>query len=165
MQRVYELLEGNENQYVVLYNLGRVYEELFQYDRAIEAYERYIAESPEDAADRADAQASEDPLQAAVANLRMAEELLASRGARLTDIERELLIPMDALGAIGNVEAVGNPQARMRLLHLPRQLVGADVKAAPALGVTDEAGHGHRTLDHARQDLAFRNVFPSSESE
>jgi tetratricopeptide (TPR) repeat protein len=58
MQRVYELLEGNESQYVVLYNLGRVYEELFQYDRAIEAYQRYVAESPEDAEDRADAQAS-----------------------------------------------------------------------------------------------------------
>lgn len=58
MLRVYELLEGNENQYVVLYNLGRVYEELFQYDRALELYQRYLDESPADADDRADAQAS-----------------------------------------------------------------------------------------------------------
>lgn len=58
MLRVYELLEGNENQYVVLYNLGRVYEELFQYDRALELYQRYLDTSPEDAEDRADAQAS-----------------------------------------------------------------------------------------------------------
>jgi chromosome segregation ATPase len=45
-------------------------------------------EPPGDA--RADATVSEDPLQAAVANLRMAEELLASRGARLGEIERAL---------------------------------------------------------------------------
>ncbi len=39
---------------------------------------------------RADTPPGEDPLQAAVANLHMAEELLASRGARLVEIERAL---------------------------------------------------------------------------
>jgi tetratricopeptide (TPR) repeat protein len=58
MERVYALLEGSATQYVILYDMGRAYEELFQYDRAISLYERYLAESPEDADDRADAQAS-----------------------------------------------------------------------------------------------------------
>ena len=58
MLRVYELLECNESQYIVLYNLGRVYEELFQYDRALELYQRYLDTAPADASDRPDAQAS-----------------------------------------------------------------------------------------------------------
>ena len=58
MQRVYDLLDGNPNQYVVLYNLGRVYEEMFQYDRAIDVYQRYIAQAPPEASDRPDAEAS-----------------------------------------------------------------------------------------------------------
>lgn len=58
MERVYALLEGTPNQYVVLYNLGRVHEELFRYDRAIELYQRYLVEAPADAPDRADAEAS-----------------------------------------------------------------------------------------------------------
>jgi tetratricopeptide (TPR) repeat protein len=58
MERIYELLEGTPNQYVILYNLGRVYEELFQYDRAMQLYQRYLAESPADASDRSDAEAS-----------------------------------------------------------------------------------------------------------
>lgn len=58
MQRVYELLEGSENQYIVLYNLGRVYEELHRYDLAVETYQRFLNDSPADAADRADVEAS-----------------------------------------------------------------------------------------------------------
>lgn len=58
MERIYQLLEGTPNQYVVLYNLGRVYEELFQYDRAVQLYQRYLADAPADATDRADAEAS-----------------------------------------------------------------------------------------------------------
>lgn len=58
MQRVYELLEGHENQHFVLYNLGRVYEELHRYDLAVATFQRYLDESPADAEDRADAEAS-----------------------------------------------------------------------------------------------------------
>src|SRR3546814_7695622 len=45
-------------------------------------------------------------------------------------------------------------------LHLPSELVGADVQAAPALRVTDEAGHRHRAFHHARNLFAFLDVFP-----
>jgi tetratricopeptide (TPR) repeat protein len=58
MERVYELLEGNANQYIVLYNLGRVYEELHRYDLAIEKYRAYLEASGPDAPDRENAQAS-----------------------------------------------------------------------------------------------------------
>jgi tetratricopeptide (TPR) repeat protein len=57
MLRVYELLEGSENQYIVLFNLARVYEELHRYDLAVETYERYLASSPADAPDRSDVEA------------------------------------------------------------------------------------------------------------
>lgn len=58
LQRVYELLEGSENQYIVLYNLGRVYEELHRYDLAFDTFQSYLDRSPADAEDRADTEAS-----------------------------------------------------------------------------------------------------------
>ena len=58
MQAVYALLEGREDRYVVLYNFGRIYEGLHRYDRATELYRRYLAESPPDGEDRADAEAA-----------------------------------------------------------------------------------------------------------
>ena len=45
--------------------------------------------------------------------------------------------------------------------HLPPcEAVGADVEAAPALRVGDEAGHGHRTFRHGGQRLADPHIFP-----
>src|SRR4029453_15594166 len=58
-------------------------------------------------------------------------------GAGRADLEGELLFPAHALGAIGNAEAVGDAEARMGVLQLPGELVGADIEAAPALGVGD----------------------------
>jgi hypothetical protein len=54
LERVHELLAGRDNQYIVLYDLGRVYEELHRYDLAVAAYQRYLDESPPDAEDRND---------------------------------------------------------------------------------------------------------------
>ena len=79
-------------------------------------------------------------------------------GAGRADLERELLFPVHALGTIGNAEAVLDAEAGMGVLQLPGELVGADVEAAPALGVGDEAGDRHRALHHARQRLAFGDV-------
>ena len=53
-------------------------------------------------------------------------------GTGRADFERELFVPVDPLGAIGHVEAVLDAQARMRLLHLPRHLVGAAAGHLPA---------------------------------
>jgi tetratricopeptide (TPR) repeat protein len=58
LQRVYALLEGRENQYIVLFNLGRVYEELHRYDLAVDRYAAYLRLSPADAENRPYADAS-----------------------------------------------------------------------------------------------------------
>ena len=73
-QRIYELLEGHPNQFVVLYNLGRAYEELHRYDLAIQMYRRYLDEGGEGAEDRADVEAS----------LRALERLLGTVAITLT---------------------------------------------------------------------------------
>lgn len=57
-QRIYDLLEGHPNRYFVLYNLGRAYEELHRYDRAIEMYRQYLEEGGAEADGRADVEAS-----------------------------------------------------------------------------------------------------------
>ena len=41
---------------------------------------------------------------------------------------------------------------------LPSQLVGADIKPAPALRVGDETGDCHRSLDHGGQFFALGNL-------
>src|SRR6266702_6926857 len=67
---------------------------------------------------------------------------------------------MHALGAIGHVEAILDPEARVLRLHLPGELVRADVKTAPALRITNETRDRHRALHHAWQRFAFLHVFP-----
>ena len=81
-------------------------------------------------------------------------------GAGRADHRRELRLPVHALGAVGNAEAVLDAEARVRVGELPGELVGTDVEAAPALGVGDETRHRHRALDHRRQRLAFLDVLP-----
>ena len=81
-------------------------------------------------------------------------------GAGRADFEGELLFPVHALGAVRNAEAIRDAEAGMGVDQLPGELVGADVEAAPALGVADEAGHRHRALEHRRQRLAFGHVLP-----
>src|SRR5262249_14410676 len=72
---------------------------------------------------------------------------------------RELVFPVNAFRNVGNTELVGDPQARMLLELLPRELVSADVEPAPSLCEGDEARHGHRALDHARQCVTDADVF------
>src|SRR6202044_24751 len=64
-------------------------------------------------------------------------------GPGCADLEREGLVPMHALGAIGHVETVLDAEAGMFGNHLIGELVRADVKAAPALRVANEAGNRH----------------------
>src|SRR5579862_7101000 len=69
---------------------------------------------------------------------------------------------MHTLGAIGHVEAILDPQARVLLLHLPRELVRADVKTAPALRIANETRDRHRALHHPWEGFAFAHIFPIS---
>src|SRR5260370_15144367 len=81
-------------------------------------------------------------------------------GAGRADFAGELLFPVHALGTVRDAEAILDADAGMGVDQLPGQLVGADIEAAPALGIGDEAGHRHRALQHHRQRLAFDNVLP-----
>ncbi|HJL14901.1 MAG TPA: PEGA domain-containing protein [Sandaracinaceae bacterium LLY-WYZ-13_1] len=61
-ERVYELLEGHPRRHLVLSNIGRCYQLLGQYDRAMRYYERYLSEAGPDAPDRVRVRASIDAL-------------------------------------------------------------------------------------------------------
>lgn len=58
MATVYHLLEGAPDRYLLLYNLGHLYETLHRYDRAVALYRQYLDEAPAEAPDRAGAEAS-----------------------------------------------------------------------------------------------------------
>lgn len=57
-QRAYELLTGNPNRYIVLFNIGQCHERMFRYDEAITYYQRYLDEGGPEAEDRATVQAT-----------------------------------------------------------------------------------------------------------
>ncbi len=70
----------------------------------------------------AGAEAGEDPLQTAVANLREAQELLASRGARLAEIERALEEALRAReGAERHVEQLTGELSQARAVAAQRE--------------------------------------------
>src|SRR4029450_10669197 len=81
-------------------------------------------------------------------------------GARRADRGGELVLPVHALRAVRDAEAVLDAEAGVPVDLLPGQLVGAKVEAAPALRVGNEAGDGHWALGHLRQRLAHRHVLP-----
>ncbi len=58
MATVYDLLDGSPDRYLLLYNLGRLYESMHRYDRAVSLYRQYLDEAPPDGPDRAEAEAS-----------------------------------------------------------------------------------------------------------
>src|SRR6516225_47098 len=81
-------------------------------------------------------------------------------GARRAHLQGEVLLPVNALGYVGNTETVGDADARMRVDQLPCELIGADVQAPPPLRIGDKAGDRHRALEHHRKLFAFVDVLP-----
>ncbi|MPM85115.1 hypothetical protein SDC9_132192 [bioreactor metagenome] len=81
-------------------------------------------------------------------------------GTGRAHFQREVFFPVHALWHVGNAEAVLDPHTRVRIDELPRQLVGTNVQAAPALRIGDETGHGHRALEHGGQFFALAHIFP-----
>lgn len=55
-ERVYSLLEGHPNRELVTYNMARAHEELGRTREALELYERFLAQTGDEAPSRADAQ-------------------------------------------------------------------------------------------------------------
>ena len=75
-------------------------------------------------------------------------------------LKSELFLPVHTLRNVWNSKAILDADARMRIDQLPGQLVGTDVQPAPALRISNKAGHRHRPLEHHRQSFAFLHVFP-----
>lgn len=68
-QAAYGQLEGNPGRYLLLWNIGQSYERLFQYDRALDYYQRYLDEGGPDAEDRASVEATMRALEGLLASL------------------------------------------------------------------------------------------------
>ncbi len=54
-EQVYQLMEGHPNRGMVLFNIGRAYQELNRTREALSHFRRYLAETPESAPQRAEA--------------------------------------------------------------------------------------------------------------
>src|SRR5262249_60603859 len=67
---------------------------------------------------------------------------------------------MDTLWTIGNAIRIRDPQTRMSVNHLVGELMGADVEAAPALGIGDEARDSHWPFHQRRQGRADSDILP-----
>src|SRR5690606_25279913 len=59
-----------------------------------------------------------------------------------------------------DAKAILDAHAGVGVYQLPGQFVGADIQAAPALCVGNEAGDGHGALEERRQFFAFFYIFP-----
>jgi tetratricopeptide (TPR) repeat protein len=70
-QEVYELLEGHPMRPMVLFNIGKAYERLYRYDRAMDAYRRYLREMGPEAEDRAAVEAKIELLEGLLASLKL----------------------------------------------------------------------------------------------
>src|SRR5262249_62012127 len=69
-------------------------------------------------------------------------------------------LPVDPFRAIGNAVRIRNPQSGMSRHHLVGQLVGADIEAAPALGIGNEASDGHWSFHQRRGCGTHRDILP-----
>ena len=82
--------------------------------------------------------------------------------ARYTHRSREWLIPVHALGRLGNPESIRDSQGGMTLEEIEGKPVRAHVETAPALHEGHHRGDGQRALAHGRQRLPDRDIFPES---
>lgn len=97
LERAYQQMAGDPQRFLVLHSLGQTYEALFQYDRAIECYERYLAEGGEDAPARADVQAQLRALRGLLGSVRIETNVPRAEvwldGRRIGEAPGELRIP------------------------------------------------------------------------
>jgi len=113
-----------------------------------------------DAAPRGAAEGAEDPLQTAVANLREAQDLLASRSARLADIERALEEALRAhAGAERRVEQSGAELSQARTAAAQRETERAAAEAEA------RAAAERRETQHAAELAEVRAAAAQREAE
>src|SRR5580692_2853251 len=76
----------------------------------------------------------------------------------------EIVLPMDALGNVGDAEFISDAEAGVLLHLLPGEFVGANIKTAPALREGDESGDCHGAFDHSLELVADLDVFDITRS-
>jgi hypothetical protein len=90
-ERVYELLDGNPNRHVVLFNIAQCHERLFRYDAALQSYRRYLDEGGAAVTDRADVEAT----------MRALDGLLATVDLQVSVPRAEVWVDDHRVGAAG----------------------------------------------------------------
>ncbi len=78
-QRAYDLLRGKPVRYIVLFNMGQCHERLFQYDQALELYQRYLDEGGPAAQDRATVLATMHALEGLLGTVRVSANVPSAR--------------------------------------------------------------------------------------
>ncbi len=132
-ERAYELLEGRPIRYLVLYNLAQCYERLFDYDRAMGLYRRYLAEGGDAAEDRADVEATIRALEGLLGTVRVtasevgAEIWIDSR--RVGTAPHEALVPSGR--HVVEARAPGHLPARQEINVVARREVDVALRLEP----------------------------------
>lgn len=70
-QAAYDVMEGHTRQYLVLYNIGQCYEQLFRYDEAMRYYRRYLDTGGNEAEDAAEVRAKISLLEGLLGTIRI----------------------------------------------------------------------------------------------
>jgi len=68
----YDLMAGHMRQYLVLYNIGQCYEQLFRYDEAMNYYRRYLETGGDEAEDAAEVRAKVSVLEGLLGTIHIA---------------------------------------------------------------------------------------------
>jgi hypothetical protein len=96
-ERANELLADHPLNYLVLYNIGKCYEQLFQYGRAMDYYRRYLAEGGADESDAGEVRAKLQVLQGLLGTIditvNVSEFEVWIDGQRVGENEVRFLVP------------------------------------------------------------------------
>ncbi|MCA9575196.1 MAG: PEGA domain-containing protein [Polyangiales bacterium] len=96
-ERAGELLSDHPLHYLVLYNIGKCYEQLFQYGRAMEFYRRYLDEGGAEEADASEVRAKIQVLQGLLGTIEITVNVehfeVWIDGQRVGEDERRFMVP------------------------------------------------------------------------
>jgi tetratricopeptide (TPR) repeat protein len=96
-ERAGTLLEGHPMHYLVLYNIGQCYEQLFQYGRAMSYYQRYLDEGGADAEDAGEVRGKIQVLRSLLGTITVSVNtehfVVWIDGQRVGEDETEFMVP------------------------------------------------------------------------
>lgn len=114
--RAYALLDGHPRRFAVLNNIAVCHERLFQYDEAVEYYERYLHEAPVEVGDRQEVQRIVTTLSALLARVEVHSDVEAHLwvdGRRMEDAPGEYRLP--AGRRVFELSAIGHEDIRLEI--------------------------------------------------